>query len=309
MSALLRLRPAAQIVWRSPSCVQLGVEEPIVVDAVTAWQVRLLEELRRGVPEGALPAWGEVNLAAPQWIRAFLKRLAPVLTRIDTASAESAQHPTASQHSATASSRTAGKRVLLMFASGLSDDDPLPVAISTALGQLPGQIGTLPPSALEHPAGPTPTDDIAILVSPHVTDPRAARGLAWRSDRVLPIVTSGEQVTVGPFVAGAAANADLPCLGCVEHARTDADPAWPVIAAQLIGRSAPPVTALLAFRAAATLLGHLREPAPVSVTLNEQTSMRRMHRPHPECACRSLPGIVTPPLSPRSPTTTASIAV
>jgi hypothetical protein len=46
---------------------------------------------------------------------------------------------------------------------------------------------------------------------------------------LLPVVIGATEAVVGPLVEGE----DRPCLDCLDHTRTDLDPAWPALLAQL----------------------------------------------------------------------------
>ena len=89
------------------------------------------------------------------------------------------------------------------------------------------------------------------------------------------------------------------CLACVAAHRRDADPAWPLVAAQLIGRPLADIDAAIACEAgivAARLIseGERRAARQTthSLTLRAGSLHRtsRAHRPHAECRCRSLAG-------------------
>ncbi|EWT00323.1 hypothetical protein N865_16375 [Intrasporangium oryzae NRRL B-24470] len=71
--------------------------------------------------------------------------------------------------------------------------------------------------------------DLVVLVGPVAIDPR--RGDVWLGHGVphLPVVPSGARVTVGPLVDPGTG----PCLWCLDLHRTDRDPAWPTLMAQL----------------------------------------------------------------------------
>ncbi|WP_286218297.1 ThiF family adenylyltransferase [Paraoerskovia sediminicola] len=81
--------------------------------------------------------------------------------------------------------------------------------------------------------------DAAVLTSAWVAD--AARADRLMVDRVphLSVVTGEAGATVGPFVRPGS----TPCLRCVELARADEDPAWPVVSRALRSRSRLTATA------------------------------------------------------------------
>lgn len=110
----------------------------------------------------------------------------------------------------------------------------------------------------------------------------------------LPIVSLDRGIEIGPFVEPG----DGPCLTCVDLARTDADPAWPVVAMQLLGRAAPALPRLVRTEAAAFAARRLLERAAhgpgeaISWRIDAATGTVRESgwRRHPECRCAVPPG-------------------
>jgi bacteriocin biosynthesis cyclodehydratase domain-containing protein len=111
----------------------------------------------------------------------------------------------------------------------------------------------------------------------------------------LPIVAADRSVTVGPLVEPGSG----PCLYCGQLTRTDADPAWPAIAAQLWGRPAPRLSALTvsavaafaARRLIARLDGADADAAPRAWRLSDEggtISVVPALR-HPGCSCAARP--------------------
>jgi bacteriocin biosynthesis cyclodehydratase domain-containing protein len=100
---------------------------------------------------------------------------------------------------------------------------------------------------------------------------------------------------IGPLVVPG----DSPCLRCLELARADRDPAWPVLAAQLVGeaRAVEPCDVALASAAASLLAMHLLawidDPSAGSALvggtlelgLAELSLRRRTVVAHPDCGC------------------------
>jgi hypothetical protein len=130
-------------------------------------------------------------------------------------------------------------------------------------------------------AGPQPPELPAALVSagiPHLA------------------VTAAEAIgTVGPLVLpGRSA-----CLRCLDLARAERDPAWPVILAQAAGYEPDPpacdatLAAAVAAQAAAQVLHFTDRAAPGDVVTNGTLELvlpdwqwrRRSWRPHPQCRC------------------------
>ena len=89
------------------------------------------------------------------------------------------------------------------------------------------------------------------------------------------------------------------CLSCVDMARTDRDPAWPLILAQASGRTPHPpacaavLAAGVAAQAATQALAFLDQAAEVTAVINGTLELvlpdwqwrRRSWGPHPQCRC------------------------
>ena len=134
----------------------------------------------------------------------------------------------------------------------------------------------------------------AILVADWVISP-ADHGTWLRRDIPhLPVVLGDGGATIGPFVEPGVG----PCLHCVHLAREDADPAWPAIATQLWGRTAPTldpvtVTEVIGFAGRRIRERVARGPHPIAVestsswrlvAADGSVSERSWSR-HPECLC------------------------
>ncbi len=119
----------------------------------------------------------------------------------------------------------------------------------------------------------------------------AAAALRRRGQAVLAVEIRDGAPVVGPFVEAGGS----PCLGCLELHRSDRDPAWSEIAADLATK--PPeeacdlVTIMTAAAfAAAEALAHIdgNEPRTIggAVTVVSPGDLRRRHWPaHPRCSC------------------------
>ena len=105
---------------------------------------------------------------------------------------------------------------------------------------------------------------------------------------------AGDRATVGPLVVpGRTA-----CTACLHAHRADHDPDWPMLAAQLLSRPAPPTDVGVLLEAAVLagrMLRETRDDAAVSVSLGAGSVRRtwRAHRPHARCLCRSPEGSAT----------------
>jgi hypothetical protein len=93
------------------------------------------------------------------------------------------------------------------------------------------------------------------------------------------------------------------CLSCVDLARSDRDPAWPLILAQASGRASQPaacaavLAAAVAAQATAQALAYLDQTAPGAVVINGTLELvlpdwqwrRRSWPAHPHCRCSRRP--------------------
>ncbi len=84
-----------------------------------------------------------------------------------------------------------------------------------------------------------------VALAQHVVQPRRAAALMAGDIPHLPIVFTGMGAEVGPYVRPGR----TPCLACVAAHRRDADPTWPLVAAQLLGRSVADVDPSIACEA------------------------------------------------------------
>jgi hypothetical protein len=89
------------------------------------------------------------------------------------------------------------------------------------------------------------------------------------------------------------------CLSCVDLARSDRDPAWPLILAQASGRASQPaacaavLVAAVAAQATAQALAYLDQASPGAVVINGTLELvlpdwqwrRRSWTAHPQCRC------------------------
>jgi len=264
---MLRLDPSYPPVWRTDSTLQFGAEPVAVLDDPEPWQQRMLRELERGIPDGAGVAWGQA-LGAPDAASAgrFVSRIRKALT---TDSATSLP-------------------VLLHRAEDVRDRDLDTVAAGLASAgcdvRIADRFGPVRPSA---------TTTVA-FVAHRMVSPQSAASLMSADVEHIPIALTGSGAEVGPYVAPGR-NA---CLACVVAHRRDRDPAWPAVAAQLMGlhvESEPAVLWEAGIVAARLIAERARNPSGVrtrSVVLRAGSLHRhvRSHHPHAECRCRSLGG-------------------
>jgi len=162
----------------------------------------------------------------------------------------------------------------------------------------PSGAADLPPGlATGHGRG-QPRPDLVVLAGPCHPELPAALVSACLAHLAL---SAGEAIgTVGPLVLpGRSA-----CLRCLDLARADRDPAWPLILAQVAGRVPDPaacdtiLATAVAAQAAAQVLHFVDRAAPASAVTNGTLELvlpcwqwrRRSWQPHSRCACGSRAG-------------------
>lgn len=149
---------------------------------------------------------------------------------------------------------------------------------------------------VQTPRGGGGPADLVVLVEEHVADPTRHRPLVTAGTPHLSVVVREASVIVGPLVRPGRG----PCLRCLDAWRTDADPAWPAVAAQLAVRPAGQVEALLAAvaapLAAAQVLAFLdgrtatADAATLEVALPDALPRLAPLAVHPACGCGGLAG-------------------
>lgn len=255
---MLRIDPAAVLVWRSPSTLQIGVDPPLaVLTDLPPTAERLVAALVAGTDQAALAA-----LAIDRQMgRAELQRLLDAVR------------------------------------PALLPEPPAPSAPVLVEGppDLVAGLGVAEGLLAHDPAAPPPTapPPLVLLAAHHVLAPgRAARWLASDVPH-LPVVFGERAAVVGPFVIPGS----TPCLRCAEEHRIEADPAWPVLAAQLLGlgpaaaADAPALRMELHARLAAAVRA-IRSGADAglagwAVRIGSDGAVSRLARPwHARCSCR-----------------------
>lgn len=262
---ILKLDPRRPMVWRSPSSLQVGIDPAVIVlDDVTETQERVLAALAVGVSDAGL---GIVARGAMAEARELLELVAPALLK-----PEPEPQPT----------------VVAISGSG-----PLVDELSRLLGAsgVHALVSERPDDLADH--GP----DLAVAVG-HFVLPPALHALWLRRDVPhVPAVFSDTGLVIGPIVEPGTG----PCLRCLELHRLDADPAWPALATQVLGRRGCAESALLATEGAAAVgrlvLARLEggaAEASVSLRIDGRTG-ERTTMPwllHPDCGCRGIAHLV-----------------
>ncbi|HEY0640016.1 MAG TPA: TOMM precursor leader peptide-binding protein, partial [Pseudonocardiaceae bacterium] len=160
--------------------------------------------------------------------------------------------------------------------------------------------------------------DLVILTGTAAWDPTAALRLVTRRVPHLAVRARETTTVVGPLVLPGRTS----CLRCADLHRTDVDPAWPRVAAQLYAR--PPrnsvtgaqlAAGLAAEHALAHLTGTHRQPddhpaagATLELDPAAGTLVRRSWPAHPRCNCGTLGTPVLSALPAPGPLTTAAAA-
>ena len=269
---MLRLDPAFPPLWRSTTVLQFGARAIAVVDDPEPWQQRLIRELESGIPEAALDPVAVAFGAPERAADGFVRRIARVLL----------------------SEPGNARPVVLQMPDGF------PRAHAQIVVRALECAGLIVEEATWFGAPEEAAPDAApvVVLAHHIVEPRRSAALMAGDVAHVPLVFTGDTAEVGPLVVPGRS----PCLACIAAHRRDADPAWPQLAAQLIGRRPPAVGDALAIEAAIVAARLISEgeqnpqrPSGRSLTLYENSLHRSMraHRPHAMCQCRSLAGIET----------------
>lgn len=275
---MYRIDPAHPPLWRSPVDVQFGADARLVLLSPPDWQLRAIADLVTGIGEGSLGYTAHRAGIDIESLERFVATLEPVLERVP--------RPLRS----------------VEVAGGPGVDEELVCLVRHRLA---------PFAPLVPEGAPRPRGTVQVLVASHAVHP-AAYAASLGDDVVhVPVVFTTTGITIGPRVEpGATA-----CLACVDADRRDRDPAWPMIAAQLLTAPTPEIADHILVEAITMLAGFVSGEEDLalsghSVTIPNQ-SMRRewlAHRAHPECGCRSPRRNATPdaPSAPPRATTTAT---
>jgi len=265
---MLRLDPAFPPLWRSATTLQFGADPVVVIDDPEPWQQRLIRELESGIPDASLDptamALGAPENAADTFVRRIARALCPPAT----------PRP----------------RIALQSPHGFPPERLDLVAESLGAAGVDVSLITWFGAPAERVEASAPV----VVLAHHVVEPRRAAALMSGDIPHVPLVFTGSGAEIGPFVVPGR----TPCLACLAAHRCDADPAWPLLVAQLLGRPAPAASRAMVAEASfvtARLISEAERQRPRSLTLRADSLHRSMraHRPHAECRCRSLAGIAT----------------
>lgn len=264
---MLRLAPSHPPLWRTASSLQLGADAAIRLDDIAHWQERLLDALREGIPDAMMLPLARSFGAPPRAAERFIARISGALT----------------SHMSVPLDVQVEVPATLRFA----ESDALLHGLAAADVQL---------RSLTHWAQDDPDPRVPMIVVVHrLLEPRRAALLMASEIAHLPIELAGDRVHVGPLVIPG----HTACLTCDHTRRTELDPSWPLLAAQMIGGEAPATDPALVIEAAVLAARLLRMPpdetpeSSLSVTVSSAHARRvwHVHRPHAQCSCRSPEGI------------------
>lgn len=279
---MLRIDPLHSPLWVSPTRLRFGIERPLVeLDEVGRAEELLIDVLRRGTHQDALPLIGAEFGIGDERIADLIERLSPVLIASDPLSLPA-------------------PRVALERTEDWPNDD---AGLARLVGDAVRRSGAEIVDRGE-------TVDVAVVLAPIAVPPRTA--LFWMSRDVplLPVTPAPGVIDIGPLVHPG----ETACLECVELSRRDEDPDRPVLLAQLTATSrinaleVDPAAALLTAAAVTTALldftgslgslendvdpadDHRSEEGETVHVRGRGAVSRRVWAPHPRCSCRDLPG-------------------
>ncbi len=276
--SLVRIDPRHGPLWRDTRTLQFGVSGSLRLQDPAPWQERAVDQLERGMA-----------CESAAWLLGHPERLA---------------HAVGGPTTGLASLLAALEPVLETI-----EPDGSGVGVRTADAVAPEIAGTVV-DALSDEGWPaiwlTPDEEPVdpatpiVLIGANALPPHLGARCVRADAPHLPIVFDAAGAHIGPVVVpGTTA-----CLACLDRHRTDADPAWPVLASQLLLREPPRVAMSLAVESAALAARLLHDgpdhsdgEAVTASALIEHRSAGRggrdhtrrwsSHRPHPECLCRA----------------------
>lgn len=259
---ITRLDPGVPLLWRDAETLQIGIEGTLRIAASEPWVELLVGRMAAGFRRASFDVLAHSVGAPRAEARMLLARLDPLLV----------DDPGTSPAAWVESIDVSDARCEYRMREALADE-----GVAAGHRENPGDVGV-------------------ILVEGAAAAIQFARYL--REDVThLPVALERGRLTVGPVIVPG----ETPCLACLGQHRRDDDPAWPRMHAQLIGRSAGPVSAAR-IADAATLVAQLLSPtARTGSFVDVSSDGRRAWRSvtfHEECRCRersflSLPGTST----------------
>jgi bacteriocin biosynthesis cyclodehydratase domain-containing protein len=303
---VLKLDARYPLVWRSPWDIQFGIDPArVILRDVDSVEERLIAALVAGISRSGLSMIAESAGANDTRVEAVLRKLSPVMSTTpptDGASVTNARArfvPDADRHTAghtgTPRADIVGRGPTVERLARILAQSGVQLAVAASATLTPGvssSAGITTPAREDSPT-------IGIAFGHYVLDPDVYGYWLRRDIPHLPVVFGDAAVAIGPMIEPGTG----PCLYCLDRFRTDADPVWPTLAAQLWGRRSvsetPLVSREVAVRAARMVLTRLASPAAgpaVSFRLDAATGAVTsvQERPHPECGCREVPSPAQP---------------
>ena len=258
-----RIRSGRPLVWRTPQCIQIGIDEPrLIVDGIPDNAAPLIQALRDGISEDGVAVLAKQLRLSPADADEIVRSCAPAFEP------ESTPFPV---------------RTTVLGNSRMS------AALCALLEQWGAQSSHV--TSLPLPANP----GVVVLVGEYVADPGWNARVTHTSTPHLPVVFSDLSITAGPVITPGV----TPCLACIELWHRDEEPEWLSLGSQLWSTPAPTASAQGAHHAAALcglLLGLMGSPGllalssglVVSTRLDTGETTTRNVDFHPDCRCRGL---------------------
>lgn len=279
---LTRLDPRYPVLWRDDSTVQFGLEDVVRLSVEADWVEPLLGRLRAGIRRSSFDVVAHGVGAPRDAARHVLDILGPVL---------------------------------------IDDGPPIPPAWVEGVNVADGRaLERLRDALMDEGIAAGDRDDRTAIGVIVVEGAAAALQLAsYLRDDVphLPVAFERDATTVGPLVIPG----ETPCLSCRDAHERERDPAWPMLHAQLVGRSAGMIAATRVAGAAELVGRILRTPlAAAGLTVRVSPDGRRSWRSvrhHEECRCREMSSRsrsgsatrISPPGPPTATTTPPAFAL
>jgi hypothetical protein len=317
----LQLKPGLRTVWRAPDTVQIGLEpgRGAVLQGLTMEDRALVERLVEGVDAATLPTEGPPGERVRRLLallrdgdvlltrrsgRGVLARVGPAAQRLaPDAAVWGLVHRGDGDSWELIAER--GRREVHVVGAGRLAADLAGTLIAAGVGKVLALPAPPPSWPLRRQAtgDVLARPDLVVLIRASAADSVGAEHLLAADVPHLSVVLREAGLVVGPLVLPGHG----PCLRCLDLHRTDRDPAWPRLLAQLPGRATAADAGesasarLGAGLAALQVLGHLDgltetgeavgagPPASVGATLEvdlpDGLVYRRAWPVHPACGC------------------------
>lgn len=270
----VRIRPGLELVWRTPTTLQIGVPDPLaVVDNVVGGVDWLVARLRRGATEATAIDIAVRHGSTRHEATSALTQLRPVLVHVDA------------QGSPT---RPGGNDLVALRCSRPVEHDGACALVRHALDGLRVPVRVLAVDELPRPR------EVVVEIADFVVPPRRAQPLMSHDVPHTALIISDHSIDVTPLIVPGSS----PCLRCSDLHRYAADDAWPTIASQLVGRRArTPAMAELSLAAGFIARVAASPPTPLAYRVDLVTGAATTSpwSFHAECGCRALPETSTVP--------------